>query len=199
VYSALAVPFFPFALLSGAGGNGQMRAESSDPEEIPKIMWRNPRSAAEPLFTLNGQRRAIVKLVAGLDCGASYRGDVFASGTVGIRLVNFFEFAVLARQLSLKEIGSQDARKDSPLLGLAAGLHIDGDGDPRFALYAGFEGTKSLQPNRASMVSLILGPRLGLMQGLFVGIVPLGLSYVCSAGESCSARFFSTVQIGGAI
>jgi hypothetical protein len=199
VVSALAIPLFPVALLGANREDGRMKQGGCVEKGASKLMFRSPQETPEPLFTLNGQRRAVIKLVAGADGGLTYHGDAFASGTIGMRLLNFYELAFLARGLSLPGLASTDGRRNALLLGVAAGLHIDGDGDPRFAFYAGFEGAASSQPNRASMVSLILGPRFGLGKRLFLGVVPLGVTSVCAEGTSCSTRLFSSVQLGGSL
>jgi len=50
---------------------------------------------------LNGTRRGFFKVLASADSGVTYHGDAYASSQVGMRILNSYEVAFLARELAL--------------------------------------------------------------------------------------------------
>ena len=163
-------------------------------------VWRTDESGAQPLFSRQGKRRTIVKLLGGLDGGAEYGGSFYSSALVGLRLRNLVELGFVVRELS-KAGGANESRQTGTLMGFAAGLHVDGDGDPSFAFYVGVEGTWSVSGRTGGMTSLVLGPRFGFRNGLFLMVVPLGTTTLCrsEANGSCvggPGGIYSALQLG---
>jgi hypothetical protein len=178
-YSALAIPLFPVALLFSP--NNQGRASEALPSIVAtsaKEVWPVDGESLQPLYSVQGRRRAIVKVVGGVDGGATSKGDWFSSATVGVRLWKMLDCAFLARELSLSPASSGDSRNAYRVFGAAGGLHIDSDGDPRFAFYLGFE---ILESRSARMSSLVLGPRFGFGSVPLYLAVPLGVTSTCRA------------------
>jgi hypothetical protein len=168
----LSVPFFPLALIF-KDDNGQVHTFGNS--GTPKEIWSEEESPRRPLFSWQGKRRAYLKAIVSLDGGASYGGDFFSTATVGVRLMSFLECSFLARRLSTSAGSFEEARTSTTLLGMSMGLHLDADGDPRFAFYLGVEALS--KPNSVGMGSLVLGPRFGSRSGLFLAL-PLGATYV---------------------
>ena len=80
------------------------------------------------------------------------------------------------------------------------GLHIDRDGDPRFAFYLGVEFLGSRGAHAEEMASLVLGPRIGLGHRVFLA-VPIGTGAIYRNDEDGAsvghgARFFGGLQVG---
>jgi hypothetical protein len=198
-YSALAIPFFPVALLFSPKNEG--RASEAQPPLVTtsaKEAWPVDSASIQPLYSLQGRRRAIVKVLGGVDGGATSNGDWFSSVTVGVRLWKMLDCAFIARELSLAPASSGNSRKAYPLVGAAGGLHIDSDGDARFALYFGLE---VLEGRSAQMASLVLAPRFGFRGAPFYVAVPLGVTSVCRADGrgACVAdnsKVFVSAQVG---
>jgi hypothetical protein len=198
-HSALAIPLFPVALLFSPQNQG--RASEALPPIVAtsaKEAWPVDGASLQPLYSLQGRRRAIVKVVGGVDGGATSKGDWFSSATVGVRLWKMLDCAFVARELSLSPASSGDSRKASPLFGAAGGLHIDSDGDPRFAFYFGFE---ILEGRSAQMASLVLGPRFGFRRAPLYLAVPLGVTSACRANGlgSCvgdNTSVYVSAQVG---
>ena len=197
LHSALSIPLFPVALLFHPTNQGR------ESEALPSVLatsakeaWPVNGASIQPLYTLQGRRRAIVKVLGGVDGGATSNGDWFSSASIGVRLLKMMDCAVVARELSLSPTSSGDSRKTSALFGGAGGLHIDSDGDPRFAFYVGFE---ILQGRAARMASLLLGPRFGLRGAPFFLSVPLGVTSACPTNGigSCDKTSVSvSAQVG---
>ena len=81
------------------------------------------------------------------------------------------------------------------------GMHVNTDGDPSLAFYFGIEGMNSVRGAGISMMSLVWGPRLGLRNGLFAMVVPLGTTSICRAGGRffClpgTSNTYSAVEVG---
>lgn len=176
-YSALAIPLFPVALLFSSKNQGRA------PEGLYSIVatstkeaWLVDAQSVQPLYSLQGRRRAIVKVIGGVDGGASSKGDWFSSATVGVRLWKMLDCAFVARELSLSPGASGTRRNAHRVLGAAGGLHIDADGDPRFAFHFGFE---ILESRTARMTSLVLGPRFGFRNAPLYLALPLGVTSTC--------------------
>lgn len=194
VFSALTVPAFPLLLLLRPKNNG--REETAwGVAGFPKRLW--PDAEPQPLFSPSGRRRAVAKLVAETGGGVTNANDWFADGSLRLRFLDFFEVGGLIREVSLASDGKHPRRQSTPTVGLAAGLHIDGDGDPRFAFYVGFE---FLGGRATQMLSLVLAPRIGLGRRLFVA-VPVGATSVChdDAQGACAghgASYFGGLRVG---
>jgi hypothetical protein len=195
VISALTIPAFPLLLLLRPRNNG--REETAwGVADFPKRIW--PDADPQPLFSPSGRRRAVVKLVAETGGGVTNAKDWFADGSLRLRFLDFFEVGGLIREVSLASDGKHPQRQSTPLVGLAAGLHIDGDGDPRFAFYLGFEFLGGR--GGAQMLSLVLAPRIGLGRGVFVA-VPVGATSVChddpqGACADHGASYFGGLRVG---
>jgi hypothetical protein len=199
LYSALAIPLFPVALLFGPKNQGRAS------QAVPSIVARSSKEAwpvdgtnLQPLYSLQGRRRAIVKVVGGVDGGVTSKGDWFSSAMVGVRLWKMLDCAFVARELSLSTASAVDQRRAFPLVGAAGGLHIDSDGDPRFALYLGFE---ILEGRSAQMTSLVLGPRFGSRRLPYYLAVPLGVTSACRVNGlgSCvgdNTSVYVSAQVG---
>jgi hypothetical protein len=203
--SAAAVPLFPFVLvalmLDPEGTEAGMSSASSTWEPRATI-WSD--SSAARLFTGRARRRAIVQFVAGVEAGASIRGDVAGAASVGVRIRNFYEFAGLARQISFADLDPSGSRDTRTLAGFAMGAHVDSDGDPRFAMTFGLEvaGTRGSTP--VTWVSLRWGPRLKLAGPLFLTVSPLNLAHLRVSGRAAgsdyrASRIMSGVEIGGSL
>ncbi len=195
--SAMAVPLFPLALLAGPEHDGREKPGSLDDEDSLKLILPSPDQTARPLFSWNGKRRGYLKLLVAADGAATWSGDLLSSVQLGLRMRRFFEFSAMLRQVWPREQATGFARPAS-LAGVAMGLHIDRDGDPRFALYAGVEILPALREPSSGMASLAIGPRIGLVSGLWASLVPLGLTRL-TVGDWSSSSFFSSIQLGGAM
>lgn len=199
--SVLAVPFAPLLLIAGPPDDGREHGKNLfGPTANERQIWRKSESEMQPLFALQGKRRAIVKLVGGIDAGVEYGGSFFSTASVGLRFRNMFEFAFIARELS-KAGAPGEPRRGHTLMGGAAGLHIDGDGDPSFAFYIGAEGLGYLGGGHDQVMSLVFGPRFGFRNGLQVTVVPLSATSLCRTDEQghCvggPGGIYSSIQLG---
>ena len=200
LYSVLAVPLAPLLFLGGSPDDGRERANPFGPAVAERQVWRRAPSDVQPLFAWQGMRRAILKLVGGIDAGAEYGGSFFSTASVGVRFRNMFEFAFLVRELS-KVGGTNEARGGHTLMGAAAGVHIDGDGDPSFAFYVGAEGLGYLGGGQDQVMSLVFGPRFGFKNGLQLMVVPFSATSLCRTDERgrCAGGpggMYSSIQVG---
>ena len=198
--TALAVPLWPLALLSGPESDGR---EETDPYQralAPRQIWRTEDPPAQPLFSWQGKRRAFSKLLLAYDGGASYGADLYFSFSAGLRLWTFLEFSFVMREMSNAPVEGLP-RQASTLVGGSMGMHVDGDGDPSFAFYFGIEGVNSVRGEGVSMISLVFGPRFGLGNDVYVMIVPLSATSICRHGGRylClpgTSSIYSAVQMG---
>lgn len=199
--SVLAVPLAPLLFLGGAPDDGREHRENLfGAAESERQVWRSAAPAVQPLFAWQGKRRAIVKLVGGFDGGVEYGGSFFSTASVGLRFRNMFEFSFLVRELS-KAGGANEGRARHTLMGAAAGVHIDGDGDPSFAFYVGAEGLSYLDSGHDRVMSLVFGPRFGFRNGLQMMVVPLSTTSLCRTDEQghCvggPGGIYSSIQLG---
>jgi hypothetical protein len=195
LYSTLAIPLFPLAMQDKDNGH---QGPTSRLAEFPKRLW--PDAQPEPLFTGNARRRAIVKLVAGARGGVTDAGDGSLDGSLALRFLNFFEVGGVVRRISLASDAVEPSRQSATLFGLATGLHIDRDGDPRFAFFLGVEALGRRGADAVEMLSLVLSPRIGLGHRVFLA-VPIGTASIHrknDAGVSVGhgARLFAALQVG---
>jgi|GEM_PF-6200270 len=205
VWSALSVPasvaIFPLLLLfpPDPSDRGEISSGADFGDESPRLVWRQERGTVQPLFHPRAQRRAVAKMLASTAIGGSYRGDLYSSVNVGARFLDFYEVAFVVRELWPKESDPATSWRDALMLGIAMGLHVDGDADPRFAFHAGFEfmGGRGQEQGRAKMFSLVLGPRFGLGHLVFVE-VPLELSAAQAPGGLATGFIFASLRVGGA-
>jgi hypothetical protein len=186
---ALALPVFPLLFLLTP--EDRVTEELLDIDLEPKVIWRSSQGPREPLFTLNGQRRAIVKMLASSELGSTWRGDAFASASFGLRFRGFYDFGLLAREMSLASNTTQSDRRQSFFWGVFTGLHVAIQGDPRFAFYLGVEFTTTTHANRIGSGAFVFGPRFSFKNGLFLAVTPLGLGKIDEA-----FRIFSSAQLG---
>ena len=189
------VALWPLALLA-SHDNGEASDRNSSFGESPKLLWRASQGAEQPLFVAQARRRAIVKVLASAGGGVIHRGDVFTPAVLGLRFLDFYEAAAVVGELWPHGEGSLGSRVS--LVGFTFGLHIDGDGDPRFAFYAGFEGVGVWGRHDVALLSLLLGPRFGLGSLGFVEVIPLGLSGWGIPETSSGLRLLTIVRMGGA-
>ena len=198
-FSAMTVPLFPFAMLAVAmdekGTNRVISATEGEGEgSAPMLTWSGPDS--RPLFTGRARRRAIVQALATVDAQSTLGGDLSSGLAVGLRFHNFYEFAVVGRGLSLR--AGPDGRRSGLLaMGAQLGLHVDGEGDGRFAFSLGMEVAGGRD---ATAVQFKWGPRLGLGGSLFLTISPLNVSILrLGRDEQSVARFVSSLELGGTL
>jgi hypothetical protein len=204
-WSALTVPFFPFVLLaSKADPDGFTRAasltEGESTQPPPPRLWSEAPS--RPLFTSGARRRFAVRGVATADVQASYRGDLSAGLTAGLRFQDFYELAFVSRSLSIAGTDPDGGRSNVVAFGGAMGLHVDPDGDGRFAFYLGGEVVGTSRPFPVSAIQLKWGPRFHLGHHLFLTISPLNPSQMWVAGPARSwrlERVVSSIELGGAL
>lgn len=180
---------FPILLLLPP--EDQVTEDLLDFDLAPKLIWRSSQGAREPLFTLNGQRRAIVKMLTSTELGSTWHGDAFASASFGLRFRGFYDFGLLAREMSLAAHTTQAERKLSFFWGVFTGLHVDINNDPRFAFYLGAEFTTTTHVNRIGGAAFVFGLRFSFKNGLTLAVTPLGLGSIDNA-----FRIFSSAQLG---
>jgi hypothetical protein len=205
VSSALVVPLFPFVLLGAwldkAGVDQAMSPGMAGYGQNSMIAWSAPPAEGATLFTASARRRAIIKVLGSADVGATFKGDLAAGGTLGVRFRNFYELSLVGREVSWNGAGT--GRSNSMVGGAAIGLHVDGDGDPRFAFAFGADISGSRGATSLTLVTLKWGPRFGLGDSLFVGVSPLNLSVLTASipgGVRYHATtFMSIVEVGGAL
>jgi hypothetical protein len=202
VGSALLVPLFPLLILGAAlDDDGVDDAMGSSPSEswFPTIQTWTAPARDRPLFTFSARRRHIVRALATADGSASYRGDFTAGASVGARFGDFFEIAAVVRRLSVAQASVDGTRAGVTAGGLAMGLHVDGDANPRFAFYLGAE---VVGREGAVAGTFKWGPRFGLGPSLFAGVYPLGFSLLevsrHDGSELRASRVVSQIEVGGA-
>jgi hypothetical protein len=202
VRSATMVPatlaLFPLLLVAPPDNidNGMASDKGTQFGDSSNLLWRESEGLAKPLFTPRARRRAIVRLLASAAGAVSHREDVFTTATLGLRFLDFYEVSALVGNLWPRESKSMGA--GGLLVGFTFGMHIDGDGDPRFALYAGLEAMGIRGHHDLAIISLLVGPRFGLGNLGFVEVIPLGLSVFQEAGTSASGRIVAILRMGGA-
>jgi hypothetical protein len=206
-WSALTVPLFPLVVLALALDPDDCdRAMSPTDGEgergLPVRSWST--APAQELFTAPARRRALVQGLAIADAQGSYRGDLAGGLTAGFRFHDFYELGLVGRPLSLAGVEPDGGRRNALAMGFSFGIHIDGDGDPRFAFYLGGEVVGSGGPVKVTAAQLKWGPRLGLGHGLFLTLSPANLATMDVAAHDgrpgwSLQRVVTSVELGGTL
>ena len=153
-------------------------------------------AGTQPLFTGRARRQAVVKALVSTGLMGSFSGDFGFGARLGLRLRNLWEFGVLVERLSLTGLGPD--RLERPAFGLAMGMHVDGDGDPRWAFTFGLEGGGNPGDGGFTFLTLKWGPRLGLGSSLFVTASPLELTFLGAPDGTLgrATRLTASVEMG---